>query len=159
MGNVVTYRSSWKPAPIEMETQPARSLLSLSLYTISFVSSPSRSLLPPPFSFCLSLSTSSLFVLPLIPTSLPPSTCQRIRIPLSPSFPNYLSPHRAPSYQLDSPGGLSILYPPSPITPAAKPSSSPTPSARRSRALVFQSPGLVSLTHARRIVMGNVQMH
>lgn len=39
MGNVVTYRSSWKPAPIEMETQPWDALrplppffLSLSLF-------------------------------------------------------------------------------------------------------------------------------
>lgn len=109
MGNVVTYRSSWKPAPIEMETQPARSPLSLSLRIISFASSPS-------FSFCLSLSTSSLFVLrppshPNTPIYVPTYS----RPALSPSFPNYLSPHRAPSYQLDSPGGLSILYPPSPI--------------------------------------------
>lgn len=30
MGNVVTYRSSWKPAPIEMETQPWDALRPLS---------------------------------------------------------------------------------------------------------------------------------
>lgn len=91
----------------------------------------------------------SLFALCPSPTW---PTCQRIRVPLSlslsPSFPNYLSPHRASSYH-----------------PAASLSSSsdrprceilfPSPS----RTLASQSPGLVSLTHARRIVMGNVQMH
>lgn len=121
MGNVVTYRSSWKPAPIEMETQPWDALPVLFLF----------------------LSFSDVALRPL---SL--SRRQRIRISLSPSFPNYLSPHRAPSYH-----------------PAASLSSSsdrprceilfPSPS----RTLASQSPGLVSLTHARRIVMGNVQMH
>lgn len=108
-----------------------------------------RSPSSPPLSFSLSLSIplspTSLFALRPSPTS---PTCQRIRIPLSPSFPNYLSPRRAPSYH-----------------PAASLSSSsdrpryeilaPSPS----RTLACQSPGLVSLTHARRIVMGNVQMH
>lgn len=111
-----------------------------------------RSPSSPPFlslSLSIPLSPTSLFALRPSPTS---PTCQRIRIPLSLSlslsFPNYLSPHRAPSYH-----------------PAASLSSSsdrpryeilaPSPS----RTLACQSPGLVSLTHARRIVMGNVQMH
>jgi len=48
-----------------------------------------------PSSFFLSLSPTSLFALCPSPSS---PTCQHIRVPLSPSFPNYLSSHRAPSY-------------------------------------------------------------
>lgn len=57
-----------------------------------------RSPSSPPFlslSLSIPLSPTSLFALRPSPTS---PTCQRIRIPLSLSFPNYLSPHRAPSY-------------------------------------------------------------
>lgn len=133
--------------PVVMETRANRdgnsagtlSSLSLSLRSISFANSPfvaSRPPSPGPLSLSLFLPPTAVYV----PTWLRPA--------LSPSFPNYLSPHRAPSYQADSPGGLSILRSPAPRNPP-----------RRPRALAFQSPGLVSLTHARRIVMGNVQMH
>lgn len=57
----------------------------------------------------------------------------------------------APSCSFLPPGGLSVLFLRSPSL------RNPLPSP--SRTLASQSPGLVSLTHARRIVMGNVQMH
>lgn len=118
----------------------------LSLRTISFASSPS-------FSFRLSLSTSSLFVL---------------RPPSHPNTPIYVPTYSRPTLSVVSKLSLApscsflptrlarrSLYPlslrlrsPSPLLPPPQP-----------RALAFQSPGLVSLTHARRIVMGNVQMH
>lgn len=110
-----------------------------------------RSPSSPPLSFSLSLFR---FLRHRFSPSVPLPLRQRANVfasrslSLSLSFPNYLSPHRAPSYH-----------------PAASLSSSsdrpryeilaPAPS----RTLACQSPGLVSLTHARRIVMGNVQMH
>lgn len=130
--------------PVVMETRANRDGNSAGTLSISL----SLSLCPISLSLALplGLSLSPFLRRRFSPSSRPnlltPSTCQSIRVPLSPSFPNYLSLHRAPSYQLDSPGGLSILY--SPIVPLAKsssfsPSPSPPPAASRPRLPVARS--------------------
>lgn len=88
MGNVVTYRSSWKPAPIEMETQPwdAHRLLSLSLS-------------PPLYS----ASPTSLFALHPSPAT---PTCQRVFASRSLSVVPKLS--LAPSCSFLPPGAASL---------------------------------------------------